>query len=88
MSKAELNTILSRYLLINDLPTQLNNYITKNGNNEITGVVKMVNNPIEYTAGTTPISSTNRYYRPILVSTSAPTNNEGKNGDIWIVREN
>ena len=48
----------------------------------------MVNNPIEYTVGTTPISSTNRYYRPILVSTSAPTNNEGKNGDIWIVREN
>ena len=88
VSKAELNTILSRYLLINDLPTQLNNYITKNGNNEITGVVKMVNNPIEYTAGATPISSTNRYYRPILVSTSAPTNNEGKNGDIWIVREN
>ena len=29
VSKAELNTILSRYLLINDLPTQLNNYITK-----------------------------------------------------------
>mgnify|MGYP004672483061 FL=1 len=48
----------------------------------------MVNNPIEYTTGTTPINSTNRYYRPILVSTSAPTNSEGKNGDIWIVREN
>ena len=88
VSKSELNTILSRYLLINDLPTELNNYVTKNGNNEITGVVKMVNNPIEYTTGTTPINSTNRYYRPILVSTSAPTNSEGKNGDIWIVREN
>lgn len=87
VSKSELNTILSRYLLINDLPAQLNNYITKNGNNEITGVVKMINNPIEYTTGATPISSTNRYYRPVLVSTSAPTDDQGKNGDIWIITE-
>lgn len=87
VSKAELNTILSRYLLINDLPTELNNYVTKNGNNEITGVVKMVDNPIEYTTGTIPISSVNRYCRPILVSTSAPTDDQGKNGDIWIIQQ-
>lgn len=87
VSKSELNTILSKYLLISDLPTQLNNYITKNGNNEVTGVVKMINNPIEYTTGITPISSVNRYYRPILVSTSMPTDDQGKNGDIWVITE-
>lgn len=87
VSKSELNTILSRYLLISDLPTQLNNYITKNGNNEVTGVVKMVDNPIEYTNATTPNSNSDRYCHPILVSTIAPTSSDGKNGDIWIVRE-
>lgn len=87
VSKSELNTILSKYLLISDLPTQLNNYITKNGNNEVTGVVKMVDNPIEYTNATTPNSNSDRYCHPILVSTIAPTSSDGKNGDIWIVRE-
>lgn len=87
VSKSELNAILSKYLLISDLPTQLNNYITKNGNNEVTGVVKIVNNPIEYTNATTPNSNSDRYCHPILVSTIAPTSSDGKNGDIWIVRE-
>lgn len=87
VSKSELNTILSRYLLIDNLPTELNNYLTKNGNNEITGAIKMVDNPIEYTTGTIPISSVNRYCRPILVSTSAPTDDQGKNGDIWIIQQ-
>lgn len=87
VSKSELNAILSKYLLISDLPTQLNDYITKNGNNEMTGVVKMVNNPIEYTNATTPNSNSDRYCHPILVSTIAPTSSDGKNGDIWIVRE-
>lgn len=87
VSKSELNAILSKYLLISDLPTQLNNYITKNGNNEVTGVVKMVDNPIEYTNATTPNSNSDRYCHPILVSTIAPTPSDGKNGDIWIVRE-
>lgn len=34
--------------------------------------------------GTTTISSTTGYYRPIRVSTSAPTASDGNVGDIWI----
>ena len=31
-----------------------------------------------------PISNTHSYYRPILISTSAPTASDGNVGDIWI----
>lgn len=41
-----------------------------------------VSNPLQY-SGTTTIS-TNPYYRPIRVSTSAPTSSDGNIGDIWI----
>lgn len=36
---------------------------------------------------TIPISSTTRYYRPILVSTAEPTASKGNVGDIWIQYE-
>lgn len=35
-------------------------------------------------SGTTTISSSAAYYRPIRVSTSAPTSSDGNVGDIWI----
>lgn len=35
--------------------------------------------------GSVNLTSTTRYYRPILVSTSAPTSSDGQIGDIWIV---
>lgn len=41
-----------------------------------------VSNPLQYN-GTTTIS-TSPYYRPIRVSTSAPTSSDGNVGDIWI----
>lgn len=41
-----------------------------------------VSNPLQYN-GITGIS-TNPYYRPIRVSTSAPTSSDGNVGDIWI----
>lgn len=41
-----------------------------------------VSNPLQYN-GTTTIN-TNPYYRPIRVSTSAPTSSDGNVGDIWI----
>lgn len=49
----------------------------------------------QYTSGTlyknggnTPISSSTRYYRPILTSLQAPTSTDGQVGDIWIVYNN
>ena len=36
---------------------------------------------------TTDISSSQRYYRPILVSTAEPTASDGNIGDIWIQYE-
>lgn len=41
-----------------------------------------VSNPLQYN-GTTSIDKT-PYYRPIRVSTSAPTSSDGNIGDIWI----
>ena len=41
-----------------------------------------VSDPLQYN-DSTPIS-TNPYYRPIRVSTSAPTSSDGRIGDIWI----
>lgn len=35
-------------------------------------------------SGSTTLSSSTRYYRPILTSTSAPTSSDGQVGDIWI----
>ena len=37
-----------------------------------------------YRNGQTTISSDTAYYRPIRVSTSAPTSSQGNVGDIWI----
>lgn len=37
-----------------------------------------------YSSGTTSLSSSTRYYRPILTSTSAPASSDGQVGDIWI----
>lgn len=42
----------------------------------------LVSSPLQYN-GTTTIN-TNPYYRPIRVSTSAPTSSDGNVGDIWI----
>ena len=39
---------------------------------------------LESNGSTTAISSSSRYYRPILVSTSEPTASDGNIGDIWI----
>lgn len=37
--------------------------------------------------GTTPISASTRYLRPILISTAEPTASDGSIGDIWIQYE-
>lgn len=37
-----------------------------------------------YRSGATNISSSTGYYRPIRVSTAAPTSSDGNTGDIWI----
>lgn len=44
-------------------------------------------NTLRKSAGTTSLSDTTRYYRPILVSTTEPTANDGDVGDIWLVYE-
>lgn len=41
-----------------------------------------------YTSGTTSLSSSTRYYRPILTSLQAPTSADGRVGDIWVVYNN
>lgn len=87
VSKSDLNAALSKYLLNSDLPSQLSNYVAKSGNSEVSGAIKINNTPIEYTGNNTPISDTERYYRPILVSTSEPTDDQGQNGDIWVIIE-
>lgn len=38
--------------------------------------------------GITPITSSVRYYRPILTSTNPPSSTDGKVGDIWVVYSN
>ena len=43
---------------------------------------------ISKSSGTTTLSSSTRYYRPILTSLQAPTSADGQVGDIWIVYNN
>lgn len=88
ITKNELNTILASYLLKADLSSNLTNYVTKNSNNTLSGNYAFTNANYgpRKTNGVTPITSAVRYYRPILVSTIAPTADDGQNGDIWIVR--
>lgn len=43
-----------------------------------------INSPLQLISSQTELSDTTRYYRPILISTRAPTASDGKIGDIWI----
>lgn len=66
------------------LTTELDNYVHKNKSNDVTGSINLLNHGIQCNA-TTPISSELSYYRPIRVSNIMPKDEEGNNGDIWIV---
>lgn len=66
------------------LTTELDNYVHKNKSNDVTGSINLLNHGIQCNA-TTPISSELSYYRPIRVSNIIPKDEEGNNGDIWIV---
>lgn len=66
------------------LTTELDNYVHKNKSNDVTGSINLLNYGIQCNA-TTPISSELSYYRPIRVSNIMPKDEEGNNGDIWIV---
>lgn len=66
------------------LTTELDNYVHKNKSNDITGSINLLNYGIQCNA-TTPISSELSYYRPVRVSNIMPEDEEGNNGDIWIV---
>ena len=43
--------------------------------------------PCTSTTTNIPISSSTKYFRPILISTNEPTSNDGNVGDIWFVYE-
>lgn len=66
------------------LTTELDNYVHKNKSNDVTGSINLLNYGIQCNA-TTPISSELSYYRPVRVSNIMPEDEEGNNGDIWIV---
>lgn len=66
------------------LTTELDNYVHKNKTNNVTGSINLLNYGIQCNA-TTPISSELSYYRPVRVSNIMPEDEEGNNGDIWIV---
>lgn len=66
------------------LTTELDNYVHKDKSNDVTGSINLLNYGIQCNA-TTPISSELSYYRPVRVSNIMPENEEGNNGDIWIV---
>lgn len=66
------------------LTTELDNYVHKNKSNDITGSINLLNYGIQCNA-TTPISSELSYYRPVRVSNIMPKDEEGNNGDIWII---
>lgn len=66
------------------LTTELDNYVHKNKSNDVIGSINLLNHGIQCNA-TTPISSELSYYRPIRVSNIMPKDEEGNNGDIWIV---
>lgn len=66
------------------LTTELDNYVHKNKSNDVTGSINLLNYGIQCNA-TTPISSELSYYRPVRVSNIMPKDEEGNNGDIWII---
>lgn len=66
------------------LTTELDNYVHKNKSNDITGSINLLNYGIQCNA-TTPISSELSYYRPVRVSNIMPKEEEGNNGDIWVI---
>lgn len=40
--------------------------------------------PMSSTAASTPVGEGNRYYRPIIISSTAPSQSDGRAGDVWI----
>ena len=54
----------------------------------LSGTKKHISAAIYSVGVTSPISSDTAYYRPIRVSTAAPTASDGRTGDIWVVYSN
>lgn len=76
----------SKILLASD-PTQNMEAASKQYVDNNSKTTTTFTNAIQLSQAQTSITSSTRYYRPILVSTSEPTSNDGNIGDIWFVYE-